>query len=132
MNISDNRYCLICGKDNPIGLKAHVQVDEQAHSATCRVAVPAEFQGWQGIVHGGIIGALLDEVCVHAGMTVAMPVVTGELKTRYRKPVPVEQMLTISARVTAHQRRTLTVEAELAADGMVLASAMATMVVVVR
>ena len=58
MNISDNRYCLICGKDNPIGLKAHVQVDEQAHSATCRVAVPAEFQGWQGIVHGGIIGAL--------------------------------------------------------------------------
>lgn len=130
MDISDNKYCFICGKDNPVGLKADVQVDQQAKSASCRVSVPAEFQGWQGMAHGGIIGALLDEVCAYAGMTVAMPVVTGELKTRYRKPVPVDHMLTISARVTDQRRSTLTVEAELAADGMVLASAVATMVIV--
>ena len=130
MDISDNQHCFICGQENPIGLKAELQVDKQVHSATCRVTVPSEFQGWQGMVHGGIIGALLDEVCAYAGMTVAMPVVTGELKTRYRKPVPVDHPLLVSARVTDRQRRTLTVEAELAADGMVLASAVATMVIV--
>ena len=71
LEVSDNRYCFICGHDNPLGFKANIEMDRDAQRAQCTVTIPAEFQGWKEMVHGGIISALLDEVCAHAGMTVA-------------------------------------------------------------
>jgi acyl-coenzyme A thioesterase PaaI-like protein len=130
MNISDNQYCFICGHRNPVGLKATMKVDREGKSAACTLVIPSEYQGWKDMVHGGIISALLDEVCVYAGMTVSASVVTGELKTRFRKPVPVEQEVTVSARVTNQVRRTVLVEAQLTMEGIVLASAEAKLVIV--
>jgi len=130
MDVSDNHYCFICGRDNPLGFKAAITVDRETQSAQCTLVVPAEYQGWQGMVHGGIISALLDEVCAYAGMTVAGTVVTGELKTRFHKPVPVEHEVTVSAQVVNQARRTVLVEAKLFLQGEVLASAEAKMVVV--
>ncbi|MCK4536657.1 MAG: PaaI family thioesterase [Desulfuromonadales bacterium] len=129
MEVSDNQYCFVCGKNNPVGLKTTLQVDRETQSASCELVIPAEYQGWEGMVHGGIIAALLDEVCAYAGMTVSEQVVTGELKTRFRKPVPVEQLVTVSAKVAKQARRTVMVEAQLAMDGRVLAGAEAKMVV---
>lgn len=129
MQVSDNKYCFVCGKNNPLGLKAEVQSDQDEHSAVCRLAIPAEFQGWEGLVHGGVVAALLDEVCAYAGMTVSDRVVTGELKTRYHKPVPVERLVTVSARVSERKRRTVLVDARLEMDGELLASAVAKMVI---
>ena len=57
-------------------------------------------------------------------------VVTGELKTRFRSPVPVAQQVTVSARVVNQVRRTVLVEAKLVMQGKVMASAEAKMVVV--
>lgn len=130
MEVSDNQYCFVCGKDNPVGLKAELRVDRGAQRAEISIAVPAEYQGWEGMVHGGIISALLDEVCAYAGMTVAETVVTGELTTRFRKPVPVEIEVRAVAKVVKHARRTVMVEAELVLQDVVLASADAKMVVV--
>ncbi len=130
MDVSDNQYCFVCGQKNPLGLKAVLEVDREAQSAACTLTIPAEFQGWQDMVHGGVISALLDEVCAYAGMTVGNPVVTGELKTRFRKPVPVEREVTVSARVVEQSRRTVQIEAQLTLEGTVLASAEAKMVMV--
>lgn len=130
MEISDNQYCFVCGRDNPLGFKAAIVVDRDRQSAQCTLTVAAEYQGWQGMVHGGIISALLDEVCAYAGMTVADSVVTGELKTRFRKPVPVEREVTVAAQVVNHVRRAVLVEATLTMAGEVLASAEAKMMVV--
>lgn len=130
MDVLDNQYCFVCGKDNPVGLKTNIEVDRAAQSTQCTLTVPAEYQGWKGMVHGGIISALLDEVSAYAGMTVAETVVTGELQTRFRKPVPVEQEIVVSAQVVSQTRRTLMIEAELTLQDEVLANAEAKMVVV--
>ena len=130
MKISDNHYCFICGQKNPHGLKVTMEVDREAKKAACALSVPAEYQGWQGMVHGGIISALLDEVCVYAGMTLSDTVVTGELKTRFRSPVPVEQEVTVSARVINQLRRTVMVEAKLTMEGALLANAEGKLVIV--
>lgn len=129
MDVLDNQFCFICGKNNPIGFKATIEVDRENQSAQCTLTVPKEFQGWKEMVHGGIISALLDEVSAHAGMTVSDTVVTGELKTRYHKPVPVEHEVTASARVVSQQRRTVIVEASLSMQGELLASSEAKMVI---
>ena len=130
MEVSDNQDCFICGQNNPVGFKTNIEVDQDKRSAQCTLAVPADFQGWKGMVHGGIISALLDEVSAYAAMTVADIVVTGELKTRFLKPVPVEQEITATAKVINPTRRTVMVEATLTMRGEILASAEAKMVIV--
>lgn len=130
MDVSDNQFCFVCGQDNPVGFKTHVDVDREQQSAKFAITVPADFQGWQGMVHGGILSALLDEVSAYAAMTVSGIVVTAELKTRFRKPVPVDQEIIVSAQVVSQTRRVVMVEAELAMQGEILASAEAKMVVV--
>ena len=88
MQVTDNRCCFICGADNPIGLKTRPTRDETAGRAWLSVVIPEPFQGWAGVAHGGIIAALLDEVCAYAVMGVSKQVVTAELTVRYLKPVP--------------------------------------------
>lgn len=130
MSVSDNQYCFICGHSNPDGLQATIVVNRKAQSASCTLVIPAKYQGWKGMAHGGIISSLLDEVCAYAGMTVGDPVVTGELKTRFHKPAPVEQEVTVSAQVIKRVRRAVLIEAQLTMGTVVLASAEAKMVIV--
>jgi uncharacterized protein (TIGR00369 family) len=130
MQISNDQCCFICGPGNPVGLKAAIKVDQESQSAACTLVIPPEYQGWKDLVHGGVISALLDEVCAYAGMTMVETVVTGELKIRFHKPVPVGQEVTARATVIRRERRIVLVEAQLTMQGAILASAEAKMVIV--
>lgn len=123
MTVIADAHCFVCGQDNPIGLKARFAVDEQAHSASCTLRLPAEFQGWQEVVHGGIIASLLDEACIYACRTISEKVVTAELSLRYRRPVPVDAEVAVQAQVTQRNRRTMSVTARLTIGETVHATA---------
>ena len=129
MQVTDNRCCFICGADNPIGLKTRPSRDEIAGRAWLSVVIPEEFQGWAGVAHGGIIAALLDEVCAYAVMGVSKQIVTAELTIRYLKPVPLGREVTVEAHLRERVRRSITVDAQLTCEGETLARAEARMVV---
>ena len=129
MQVTDNRCCFICGVNNPIGLKIRPSRDEAAGRAWLSVVIPEEFQGWAGVAHGGIIAALLDEVCAYAVMGVSKQIVTAELTIRYLKPVPVGREVTVAAELREQVRRAISVDAQLTCDGETLARAEARMVV---
>lgn len=129
MEVSDNRCCFICGPRNPIGLKVKPSWDETAGCAWMTVVIPPDFQGWEGIVHGGIVAALLDEVSAYAGMSISRQLVTAELKVRYLKPVPVGQEITVEARVREQVRRSLLVDAQVTCQGEALARSEGRMVI---
>ncbi len=129
MKVSDNQNCFICGTDNQIGLKIKPIRDPGKGTAWMTVVVPERFQGWEGVVHGGLIAALLDEVSAYAAMTVSTQIVTAELNVRYLKPVPVNQEVTVSARVRETVRRSIFVEAMMSAGETVLARGEARMMV---
>jgi uncharacterized protein (TIGR00369 family) len=129
MQVSDNRCCFICGPDNPVGLKVKPHRDETAGRAWLTVVIPAEYQGWAGIAHGGIVGALLDEVSAYAGMAVSKQIVTAELNIRYLRPVPIGQEVTIEAQIREQVRRSVTVEAAMTCRGEVLARSVGRMVI---
>lgn len=129
MKVADNRCCFICGPRNPIGLKVKPTRDAQTGTATLVVTIPTEFQGWEGIAHGGIIAALLDEVAAYAGMAVSTQIVTAELNVRYLKPVPTGKAVLVSAKVREVSRRSVWVDSLLELDGVALARAEARMMV---
>jgi len=80
-------------------------------------------QGGPGIVHGGIVGAALDEACGLLATWHRFPTVTARIAIRYRLPVPINRRLRISARVTADRGRRIEIAAELRDGDEVLAEA---------
>lgn len=93
--------------------------------------VGERFQGAPGMVHGGIVAALLDEACGQVARPLVSPAVTSRLEVRYLAPVPVEEPLRISAQVVETGERRVSAEASiLDGDGLVLAHAQADVVLV--
>ena len=57
-------------------------------------------QGYDGILHGGIIAALLDASMTHCLFHLGIEAVTGTLDVRFIKPVPCDATLTVRANLT--------------------------------
>ncbi|MDD2900400.1 MAG: PaaI family thioesterase [Desulfuromonadaceae bacterium] len=127
MQVLDDSCCFICGKDNPIGFKAEFTIDPERRWAETRVRIDETYQGWQGITHGGIISALLDEICAQACIGSGLTVVTSEIKVRYRAPVPTGSLVTVIGEVVGERRRLVDVKGRLELDGKVMAEAEVTM-----
>jgi uncharacterized protein (TIGR00369 family) len=120
--------CFACGQKNPIGLKLKFTWDGKVARAEF---TPNEFhQGWVGVVHGGIIACLLDEAMSYAAMFGGANSLTARMQTRFRRPLQIEEPLTITASLTKKTRRLVEAKAELALrDGTVVADSTATMFV---
>ena len=90
--------CFICGLENPVGLHLHIYELEPGVIETTYTA-PEHFQGYPGVLHGGIVGAILDEIAgrSHMGNDVNNPrfMFTAKLEVKYRQNVPVGRQLRI-------------------------------------
>lgn len=121
----NSRMCVVCGMDNPFGLRAPFYTMEDERAATLFSFRP-EHQSYPGRVHGGLIAAMLDELgfrafWVHDEETFG---VTLKLETKYRKPVPYGVPLKGVGRVVKTSPRFVRSHAEiLDRDGNVLAGA---------
>jgi acyl-coenzyme A thioesterase PaaI-like protein len=89
-----SRYCFVCGRENPVGLKLDFYA-VSPEEVISEYIVPVKYQGYPGVVHGGIIAAMLDEVTGRVFMHGDPPrfMYTAKLSIRYRKPVPVGHKL---------------------------------------
>ncbi len=123
MQIVDDHRCFVCGRENQIGLKAEFALDPERRRAETRVSIGAEFQGWQGITHGGIVSALLDEICAQACMCCGLTVVTSEIKIRYKAPVPTGSVVTVIGEVVGERRRLVDAKGWVELDGKIMAEA---------
>ena len=90
-------HCFICGIENPIGLKLKIYVTDEGSIETIYTA-PGHFQGYPGVLHGGIVAAILDEISGRALMgNPSSPrfMFTGKLEVKFRKNVPIGEPLRI-------------------------------------
>ena len=127
-----SRSCFVCGRDNPAGLQTRWVADDVAGEVRATVTLGERFHGFPGLVHGGIVTALLDEAMVRAlllrgGFDDLM--VTARMEVIFRRATPTGQPLTTVGRITKHGASRAHAEAELRlADGSVTASASALLV----
>ena len=102
--------CFGCGKEHPEGLriKSFWKEDE----TWCHWQADAKYQGWRGILNGGIIATLMDCHCMCSAMAAAYkeegrslgqaPVyryATGTMSIRYMRPVRYAHPILLRARV---------------------------------
>ncbi len=96
-----NQWCFACGPRNPIGMKLSFREEENLYLTTF---VPGpEHQGYDGIMHGGLISTLLDEVMARYLHAQGLNAVTARLEVRFRQPTPIGQELTISGWITGQR-----------------------------
>jgi len=96
----NSEMCFVCGRRNPVGLYMHF-FDDGDLEVFSEYTVPAHYQGYPGIVHGGVVAAMLDEVVARVSM-IGDPhhfMMSVKLQILYRQPVPVETPLRVVGRV---------------------------------
>ena len=114
--------CFACGDANPIGMKLHIELGEGWASTSWQPG--ADFEGWEGKVHGGLLVTLLDEVMAWAPSSHDSWAVTAELNTRFRSPATPGEVLSARGWVTQRRRRIYHVRGEVhGADGRLVAEA---------
>lgn len=94
----NSRHCFICGMENPVGLHLHIYETAPGEVESTYVA-PEHFQGYPGVLHGGIVAAIIDEISgrAHMGSDPLDPrfMFTARLEVKYRKNVPIGKQLKI-------------------------------------
>lgn len=124
--VRDDHNCFGCGADNPWGL--HLIFFAEPDGAVFSNWTPeVNHQGYDGMVHGGIISTVFDEVMAWAVTNAGIWAVTGRLSTTYRKPVEIGVPTIARAELGAISTRTAEVSATVrrASDGLLLAEASA-------
>ena len=122
----NSRMCFACGLQNPAGLQGAFYTLEDG-TVMGKFTAREEHQGYPGIVHGGVITAMLDEVIARAGMGDGETWgVTVSIEVRFRHKVPVGEPLTIIGQLTHQTSRLYEGKGELQlGDGTLAAEATA-------
>ena len=119
------RSCFGCGQDNPIGLKLAFKWD--GNTAREEFTPGDLYQGWPGLVHGGIMACLLDEGMAYAALFAGHHCVTARMQMKLRRPAKIGEPLVISATVTRTTRKLVETEARVTLrDGTLVAEGTAT------
>ncbi|MGE5222246.1 MAG: PaaI family thioesterase, partial [Omnitrophica WOR_2 bacterium] len=98
---------------------------------TAEITIPEQFQGYPGVVHGGIVAAMLDEIAGRSMMGGDPPrfMFTARLDIRYRRNVPVAQPLVLTGKAGSSKGRTATATGRICdSEGNLLAEAEALLV----
>lgn len=103
--------CFACGTLNEHGLGLQIHVEPGR--AWTELELQPRFEGWEGIVHGGILCTILDEVMAWSLVAEDNWGVTARMSVDFRKPVTVGSRLRADGWVTRSRRRLVETEARI-------------------
>ena len=95
--------CFACGELNEIGL--HLQLILEPERCRTELVMPSRFEGWEGIIHGGILCTILDEVMAWALVVHDNWGVTARMSIDFRRPVSVGQSIRAEGWIKEARRR---------------------------
>ena len=115
-------FCFGCGAENPIGLK--LQVACEGDSAWAEFTPNLYHSGFDGVVHGGLLCTLLDEVMSYLPYLQGRRALTAKFEARFRRTVRPGENLKIKAWVTKKRDKLYEIEGSLSNEqGEVVAEA---------
>ena len=127
MRLGTYGNCFVCGEKNPNGLRLNFEIDKERQTLKTTFVANPTFQGWDGIVHGGIISTLLDEATAKLVYELGYQAVTASLEIRFKKPAPILEPLRVYGEITEVGKKLIRAKARVVKeDGTILATGMAT------
>ncbi len=117
-------YCIVCGSFNLRGLHLESQAMPDG-SVQATFDCHRVLEGYEGILHGGVIASLLDGAMTHCLFANGHVGVTAVLNVRFHHPVEAERAVTVRARITESCHTLHHLAADLIQDGQIRADATA-------
>lgn len=112
--------CLVCGMDNERGLR--LKFDPCPDGAVrSSFHCPPGLEGYDGILHGGIISTLLDGAMTNCLFARGIKALTVDLKVRFMLPVDTGNAIQLRAWIQRNIFRFYLLEAQLTQSGAVKA-----------
>ncbi len=102
----NSRHCFACGLENPVGLKLRFfRITDGEVRA--EFFPPEHYEGYPGVLHGGIAASMLDEAAAraHMGGEPSRFLYTAKLEIRYRRTIPMGRRLHVVGRATGNRGR---------------------------
>lgn len=121
----DDKYCFACGEKNPIGMHLNFTLTGDG-GIEAKYTFPKELQGYSGIVHGGMISLLLDEVMVNLPwLKMKQPVVSADIRIRFKKPLKIGEPVIARAFIDKQKKKIFWIKSALIReiDGVEIAQA---------
>jgi acyl-coenzyme A thioesterase PaaI-like protein len=103
---ANSRSCFVCGVENPFGLHIIFYLIRPGE-VNASFTASEKYQSYPGVLHGGIIAAILDEAAGRAYLLGFPPrfMYTAKLEIRYRNNVPIGQPLKIIGKAVKSKGR---------------------------
>ena len=129
--IKEYPHCCGCGASNPIGLRLQLQLVDG--TLTTEFTPREEHQGWPGIVHGGVIAAVLYEVLENLPYYRGDITMMESMETRFRRPAKTGEKVFAKSWLDDQSGRNMSVSATLTGEeGGLIAEGSAILVVLTQ
>lgn len=130
VNAVNAHNCFGCGTLNTCGLRLTMYPNADGNGVWTPFAPAERFEGYPGMIHGGIVCTVLDEVMAWSLYRQQIWAVTGALQVRYRRPLAVDEPMRAVGAIERNRGRVIETRGEIRreADGALLAEATATFI----
>ncbi len=121
--------CFVCGENNPGGLHLQFDIDKEKKTLKTKFIASPTYQGYDGIVHGGIISTLLDEAMAKLSYELGNNTVTALLEVRFKNPAPILEPINVYGEIQEVGKRLVKAKARITReDGTVIAEGRSTLI----
>ena len=114
--------CMLCGPNALLGMKLDFFACEAEDVWTLTVGT-IHHEGYQNILHGGFLAALLDAAMCQAVFNRNIEAVTADMKIRFLHEVPLNSELLVKGMVISNYSTLYKVEAEIYVDQKLMVKA---------
>jgi len=118
-------HCIVCGLGNPLGMGLAFTPSADGRGVESAFDCSARFEGYVGLVHGGVVGMLLDGAMANCLFHLGTVAHTGHLAIRFRHPVLVGRPAVVRAWLLRSRGRLHVLGADVRQDDRVTAVATA-------
>lgn len=115
-------FCFVCSGSNPMGLALRYEPHADG-SVSARYLGHSALEGYTGLLHGGVIAAMLDGAMTNCLFARNIQALTAELQVRYHQPVPAAEEVQLRAWLESAAHGLYQLQAELTQGSVVKASA---------
>jgi acyl-coenzyme A thioesterase PaaI-like protein len=121
--------CFVCGEKNPGGLQLSFEIDREKKTLKTTFVGSPTYQGYDGILHGGIVSTLLDEAMAKLVYELGYQAVTASLEIRFKNPAPILEPLHVFGEITEVDPRLVRARARVTNEkGTILATGASTLI----
>lgn len=128
INFINEHNCFGCGTLNLHGLQLVLHNDDDGNGVWTHFTPDLRFEGYGGMIHGGILSTVLDEVMAWSLYRIGAWGVTAEMQIKFRQPVRVGEETRATGRIVRDRGRIFELSGDIrrVSDNALLAEATGT------